>query len=101
MFCNQKLYLRANWIWRMLALVEVIVPNVACGSTLEFPQPVGVAQLDVIGGVKHFHAELECWFLGDAEILNRREIEVHLVWANQVVARAVSELRHHRVGKGG
>jgi len=84
----------------MLALVEVIVPKVADGNTLEVPQPVAGLP-NMIGSVKHFHAELECLFLGDAKVLDCREIEVHLRWTNQIVARAGSEQRHYRVGKRG
>ncbi len=81
----------------MLARVEVIWPNVDGGATFELPQPtIRVAQLHMIGSVEHFHAELERLFLGDPEILDRREIEVHLFRANQIVARAGSEQRGDR-----
>ena len=37
--------------------------------------------------------------LSDAEILDRRDVEVHLLWSNQVVARAVAVLSGSRVAK--
>src|SRR5260370_607376 len=38
--------------------------------------------------------------LGYVEVLNRRQIEVHLFRSDQVIARAVAEQRDDRVGKG-
>src|SRR5260370_42117536 len=42
-----------------------------------------VTQFHMIGSIEHFHAQLEGVFLGYAEVLNRRQIEVHLFWSNQ------------------
>jgi hypothetical protein len=60
-----------------------------------------VAQFDVIGSVKHLHAELKCLFLCDWEILERGDIEINLPRADQVVASTGPEQRYNCVSKGG
>jgi len=84
----------------MLARVDVIVPNVACGCTFEFPQPVaGLPNSTLVRGIEHFRPELKLMPFVDAEFFDRRNIEVHLLWSRQVVARAVAEQRDNGVGE--
>src|SRR6266567_190546 len=37
--------------------------------------------------------------LSEAEVFNRRDVEVHLLWSDQVVAPAITEQRHNGVGE--
>ena len=86
----------------MLALVEVMAPNVACGSPFEFPQPVAVSPSSARLGASNI--SVRKWSVcvtARREIVSSREVEIYPPLANQVIARAVSELRHNRVGEGG
>ena len=77
----------------MLARVEVMWPKLVGAATFELPPNCARgAQLHMVRSVEHLHAELESLSLGDAEILDRREIDVHLMRPLQVVARAVAIL---------
>src|SRR5258708_609198 len=54
----------------------------------------------MIRGVEHLRPELKRMPLSDAKVLDRRDVEVHLFWSNQVVAPAIAEQRHNGVGEG-
>ena len=54
----------------------------------------------MIRSVEHLHAELQRLAFGDAEILNGREIEIHLLRPSQIIAGAVAELSGHGVPEG-
>src|SRR5450755_2594205 len=55
--------------------------------------------LHMIRSVEHLHPELEGLSFSDPEILDERDVEVHLSRADQIVARASAVLSRQGVGE--